>query len=94
MEESEKVPGWLTTGITYFLPNLGDNKAVKITNILRAYYKPCTNPNKNNQKIFEKDSRTKTYYQQSKNDVNLEVTVTRISYCYRQQYMTNVRDGT
>jgi len=29
MEESEKVPDWLTTGIMYLLPQLRDNKEVR-----------------------------------------------------------------
>jgi len=29
MEKSEKVPEWLTTGITYMLPILGDSKEVR-----------------------------------------------------------------
>jgi len=29
MEELEKVPDWLTTGITYFLPKSGYSKEVK-----------------------------------------------------------------
>jgi hypothetical protein len=29
MEEPENVPDWLTTGITYFLPKLRDNKEVR-----------------------------------------------------------------
>jgi len=29
MEESEKVPDWLTTGITYSLPKSGDSKEVR-----------------------------------------------------------------
>jgi len=41
MEEQEKIPGWLTTGITYeyLLPKLGDNKEVR-------NYQPiaCTKP--------------------------------------------------
>ena len=29
MEEPEKVPDWLTTGITYLLPKSGDRKEVR-----------------------------------------------------------------
>jgi hypothetical protein len=29
MEEPEKVPDWLTTGIMYLLPNSGDSKEVR-----------------------------------------------------------------
>jgi len=39
MKEQEKVPYWLTTGITYFLPNLDVTKKSETT-----AYKPCTKP--------------------------------------------------
>jgi len=29
INEPEKVPDWLNTGITYLLPNLGNNKEVR-----------------------------------------------------------------
>jgi hypothetical protein len=29
MEEPEKVPDWITTGITYLLPKSGDNNKVR-----------------------------------------------------------------
>ena len=36
IEEPEKAPDWLTTGVTYLIPKSGDSKEVKTTDPLHA----------------------------------------------------------
>jgi len=74
IEESEKAPDWLTTGITYLIPKSGDSKEVRnyqpIT-CLMTMYKTLTG-------IIDK--RISIHLEeQSKKDVTLEVKVARIS---------------
>jgi hypothetical protein len=38
MENPEKKPDWLTTGITYFLPKSGDSKETRNYRPERTYY--------------------------------------------------------
>jgi hypothetical protein len=78
IEELEKTPDWLTTGITYLIPKSGDSKEVRnyrpITR-LTAMYKTLTGIIA---KEFPHIWKSRDYYQQSKKDVTLEVKVARI----------------
>jgi len=79
IEEPEKTPDWLTTGITYLRPKSGDSKEVsnyRPITCLTTMYKTLTG-------IIAKRISThlesRAYYQQSKKDVTLKVKVARIN---------------
>jgi hypothetical protein len=79
MEELEKVPDWLTTGITYLLPNSRDSKEVRnyqpIT-FLTTMYKTLTGITARRSPHILK---SKIYNQESKKDVTLQVKDARIN---------------
>ena len=79
MEEPEKVPDWLTTEITYLLPNSRDSKEVRnyqpIT-FLTTMYKTQTGITARRSPHIWK---SKIYNQESKKDVTLQVEDARIN---------------
>jgi len=79
LEEPDKAPEWLTTGVTYLIPKSGDSKDVRnyrpIT-CLTTMYKILTGV------IAKRISdiwKSRVYYQQSKKDVILEVKFAKIN---------------
>jgi hypothetical protein len=79
IQEPDKAPDWLTTGITYLIPKSGDSKEVR-------NYRPITcltTMHKTLTGIIAKEFphiwKSKIYYQQSKKDVTLEVKVAKIN---------------
>ena len=79
IEEPQKAPDWLTTGITYLIPKSGESKEVRnyrpIT-CLTTMHKTLTGIIAKRIYIIWKSG---PYYQQSKKDVTMEVKVARIN---------------